>query len=63
MRKQLALTELTAISPLDGRYRERVAELAPYVSEYSLIKTRVGIEAKYLVSLSDAGKVRKLTKA
>jgi len=62
MRKQLALTELTAISPLDGRYRERVAELAPYVSEYSLIKTRVGIEAKYLVSLSDAGKVRKLTK-
>ncbi|MEK9147020.1 MAG: adenylosuccinate lyase [Patescibacteria group bacterium] len=57
------ITELTAISPLDGRYRERVAELAPYVSEYSLIKTRVEIEAKYLVALSDVGLVRRLTKS
>lgn len=60
---RLALTELTAISPLDGRYRERVAELAPYVSEYSLIRTRVEIEAKYLVALSDVGLARRLTKS
>ena len=57
------MTELTAISPLDGRYRERTAELAPYVSEFSLIKTRVEIEAQYLVALSDIGLVRKLTKS
>src|SRR3989338_3925791 len=63
MREQLELTELTAISPLDGRYRERTAELAPYVSEFSLIKTRVEIEAQYLVALSDIGLVRKLTKS
>lgn len=63
MRKQLELSELTAISPLDGRYRERTAELAPYVSEFSLIKTRIEIEARYLVALSNVGLVRKLTKA
>lgn len=63
MREQLELTGLTAICPLDGRYRERVVELAPYVSEYGLIRTRVEIEAKYLVALSDTGLVRKLTKA
>ena len=62
MRKQLELTELTAIGPLDGRYRERVIELAPYVSEYSLIRTRIEIEAKYLAALSDVGLVRKLTR-
>ena len=62
MRKQLELTELTAISPLDGRYRERVAELAPYVSEFNLIRTRFEIEAKYLIALSDVGLVRKLAR-
>lgn len=61
MREKLELTELTAISPLDGRYRSRVEELAPYVSEYALIKTRFEIEAKYLVALSTSGVVRKLT--
>src|SRR3989344_1621944 len=55
------LTELTAITPLDGRYRDRVAELSAYVSEYSLIKTRFEIEAKYLIALSNAGVVRKLS--
>lgn len=63
MRGQLELTELTAISPLDGRYRERVAELVPYVSEFNLIRTRIEIEAKYLIALSDVGLVRKLTKS
>ena len=49
----LPLTELTAVSPLDGRYREKIVELAPYVSEFALIRTRFEIEAKYLVALSD----------
>src|SRR3989338_6584471 len=56
----LPLTELTAVSPLDGRYREKIVELAPYVSEFALIRTRFEIEAKYLVALSDIGIVRKL---
>ena len=56
----LPLNELTAITTVDGRYRRRTAELAPFVSEYALIKTRVEIESKYLIALSDAGVVRPL---
>ena len=63
MKTPLPLSQLTAISPLDGRYRDRAQELAPYVSEYGLIRTRFEIEAKYLVALSDAGIVRRLTVA
>ena len=57
----LPLTELTAISPIDGRYGNRTAELRPFVSEFALIKTRMEVEAKYLIALSDIGVVRKLT--
>ena len=59
--KFLSLTELTAVTPLDGRYREKVADLAPYVSEFGLIRTRFEIEAKYLIALSDTGVFRKLS--
>lgn len=55
------LTELTAITPLDGRYRTKTQELSPFVSEYGLIKTRIEVEAKYLIALSDIGVVRTLT--
>lgn len=54
------LTELTAISPLDGRYRNRIEDLAPFASEMALIKTRVEVEARYLVGLSEVGLVRPL---
>lgn len=60
-RQSLPLTELTAISILDGRNRTDVAELAPYVSEFNLIRIRAEIEAKYLLALSDVGIVRPLT--
>ena len=59
--RESELTPLTAISPLDGRYRERVEDLAPFASEMALIKTRVELEAKYLVALSKVGLVRPLT--
>lgn len=59
--QDLSLSKLTAITPLDGRYREKIEELAAYVSEYSLIKARVEVEAKYLIALSEAGAVRKLS--
>lgn len=55
------LSSLSAISPIDGRYREKVKELAPFFSETGLIRTRVEIEARYLVALSDIGVVRPLT--
>ncbi len=59
---KLPFSELTAITPLDGRYRSRIEELIPFVSEYALIKFRMEIEIKYLLALSDAGVTRKFTK-
>ena len=55
-----SLSPLNAISPLDGRYRDKVEDLAPFASEMALIRTRIEIEAKYLIALSDIGFVRKL---
>lgn len=59
---RLPLTELTAISILDGRNRRDVAELAPYVSEFNIIRTRMEVESKYLIALSRVGAIRPLTK-
>lgn len=55
------LTTLTALTPLDGRYRKDIEALSSFASEYSLIKTRLAIEAQYLIALSKAGIVRALT--
>lgn len=43
---------LTALSPLDGRYKNKVAELDPYFSEYALIKYRLMVELSYFMTLS-----------
>ena len=43
----MILSELTAISPVDGRYRDKVAALASYFSEFALIRYRVKIEIEY----------------
>jgi len=45
------LEQLTAISPIDGRYRNKVELLANYFSEYALIKYRVKIEIEYFEAL------------
>jgi adenylosuccinate lyase len=45
------LEELTAISPVDGRYRNKADELAGYFSEYGLIKYRVRVEIEYFIAL------------
>ncbi|OWY19795.1 adenylosuccinate lyase [Sphingobacteriales bacterium UPWRP_1] len=42
---------LYAISPLDGRYRQQVAELAPFFSEWALMKYRVRVEVEYFIAL------------
>lgn len=46
------ISSLVSISPLSGRYREKVIELEEYTSEYALIKTRIEVEVKYLFALS-----------
>jgi adenylosuccinate lyase len=45
------LNTLTAISPVDGRYRRQVAALAPYLSEFALIRYRVRVEVEYFIAL------------
>src|SRR3989344_7953423 len=60
-KKAHPLTTLTALSPLDGRYRKDIEELSQYASEYSLIRIRLGLEAQYLIALSKEGIVRELT--
>ena len=49
----MELNNLTAISPIDGRYRNQVAHLDEYFSEYALIKYRVLAEIKYFLFLED----------
>ena len=49
----MELNNLTAISPVDGRYRKQVAQLDEYFSEYALIKYRVLIEVRYFIFLSE----------
>jgi adenylosuccinate lyase len=48
---------LTALSPLDGRYHPKVAQLARQFSEYGLIRARVRVEIAWLVALSDEPRI------
>jgi len=52
-----ALTELTALNPLDGRYRRSGAKLAPYFSEFGLIRYRVQVEVEWLKALAAAPEI------
>lgn len=47
----MELNSLTAISPIDGRYRNKVTELAAYFSEWALIRYRIRIEVEYFIAL------------
>lgn len=49
----MALTTLTAISPVDGRYRRATESLAPFFSEFGLIHYRVRIEIEYFIALCE----------
>ena len=48
----MAFNPLTALSPLDGRYENKVAGLRPYFSEYALIRYRVTVEIEWLKALA-----------
>jgi len=49
----MELTTLSAISPIDGRYRKQVQHLDQYFSEYALMKYRVLVEIEYFLFLAD----------
>ena len=49
----MELSILTAISPIDGRYRGKVSELAPFYSEFALIQYRVRVEIEYFIALCE----------
>ncbi len=48
----MPLTPLNALSPLDGRYRAKVAALAEFFSEFALIRYRVRVEVRWLMALA-----------
>lgn len=49
----MELSPLTAISPVDGRYRNKCASLDNYFSEYALIRYRVKVEVEYFIALCE----------
>ena len=49
----MTLDLLTAISPIDGRYRDKTELLADYFSEYALIRYRVRVEIEYFIALCE----------
>lgn len=49
----MELNLLTAISPIDGRYRNKTEDLASYFSEFALIKYRVQVEIEYFITLCE----------
>ena len=49
----MTLEALTAISPIDGRYRGKTETLADYFSEYALVRYRVRVEIEYFITLCE----------
>ena len=49
----MKMEDLTAISPIDGRYRSKVEPLANYFSEYALVRYRVQVEIEYFIALCE----------
>ena len=49
----MILDTLTAVSPIDGRYRNKTEHLADYFSEYALIRYRVRVEIEYFITLCE----------
>jgi len=47
------LTQLTAVSPIDGRYRNKIEELTSHFSEFALIRYRVFVEIEYFIALCE----------
>lgn len=52
-----SFSELTALSPLDGRYADKVAALRPIFSEFGLIRNRLRVEIEWLLALSQNNRI------
>ncbi|MDY6113990.1 MAG: adenylosuccinate lyase, partial [Alloprevotella sp.] len=50
----MSLSTLMAVSPIDGRYHGKTETLAPFFSEYALMKYRVRVEVEYFIALCDS---------
>ena len=57
----MTLSPLTALSPLDGRYRDKVCALVPYASEFALIRYRVEVEVGWLKALAAEPALREIS--
>jgi len=55
-----ALSPLTALSPLDGRYEKKIASLRTVFSEFGLIRFRVLVEIRWLLALSEWGQLKEV---
>ena len=51
----MSLSTITALSPLDGRYAAKLADLRPIMSEHGYMQRRVQVEITWFIALSDAG--------
>ena len=49
----MELNSLTAVSPIDGRYRSKTAALTEFFSEYALIRYRIRVEIEYFIALCE----------
>ncbi len=58
----MPLTELTALSPIDGRYSTKTAQLRDYFSEYALFKYRVLVEIRWLETLANTTAIKEIPK-
>ncbi len=56
----MSLTALTALSPLDGRYADKVAALRPIFSEFGLMHRRIQVEIEWLLALAEAPELPEL---
>ena len=56
----MELSTLTAISPLDGRYHQKLADLKPLFSEYGLMRFRLMIEIAWLKALAEESKIEEV---
>jgi len=56
----MELNTLTAVSPIDGRYHDKVNELRPIFSEYGLIYFRVVVEIRWLQALADHSEIKEV---
>ena len=55
-----SLSQLTALSPLDGRYRSKIEEISAYWSEAGLIEARIKVEARWLLHLDEVKAIEEL---